>query len=102
MLRPVCVQGWVGDKYLKNLSRPAIGMPHVRKVEAATFLPKTQKEPTRVTIKKKFFADARARNLSEATLYKYTILLERQFARGSAICIDQVDTYVSRVSRRVE
>jgi integrase len=101
-LCPVWVQGCVGDRYLKEALQTRdwnVAQFKVREIEAAIFLPKAQEEPKRVTVKEsieKFFADARARNLSEATLYKYTILLERQLmaycTRQHIIYIDQLDT----------
>ncbi len=101
-LCPVWVQGWVGEKYLKESLHTrdwTAAQFKVREIEAASFLPKAEEEPRRVTAEesvKKFFKDARARNLSPATLYKYTILLERQLTAycklHHIVFIDQLDT----------
>jgi hypothetical protein len=98
----VWVQGWVGDEYLKEPLHTRdwnAAQFKVREIEAASFLPKAEEEPKRVTVEesiKKFFKDARFRNLSPATLYKYTILLERQLTAycrlHQIVYIDQLDT----------
>jgi integrase len=96
------VQGWAGDEYLKQSLHTRdwnAAQFKVREIEAASFLPKAEAEPKRVTVQElveQFFKDTRARNLSAATLDKYTILLERQLTAycklHHIIYIDQLDT----------
>jgi site-specific recombinase XerD len=53
----------------------------VREIEAAVILPQPLPEPERVTIAEaiaRFLSECKVRNLSEATISKYRVLLEKQ------------------------
>jgi integrase/recombinase XerD len=79
----IWVQGWLGTEYLKQRLDTRdwqAAQYKIRDLEAASFLPEPEEKPA-LTIEeaiKRFFADAKARNISEATLYKYKMLLDRQ------------------------
>ena len=83
---PVWMQGWCGDQYYKcrvpidsvdwNLAQTK-----VREIESAAVLPEPEPVPERVTIADaiaRFLSECKARNLSEATISKYQVLLEKQ------------------------
>src|SRR2546421_200867 len=80
------MQGWCGDQYYKcrvpvdsvdwNLAQAK-----VREIEAAAILPQPLPEPERVTIADaiaRYISACKARNLSDATISKYRVLLEKQ------------------------
>ena len=93
---PVWVQGWCGNQYYKcrvpidsidwNLAQAK-----VREIEAAAVLPEREPEPERITVKDaiaRYLSECKARSLSEATISKYRVLLERQltpFANRKAV-----------------
>ncbi len=83
---PVWMQGWCGTQYYKcrvpidsvdwNLAQTK-----VREIESAAVLPESEPVPERVTIADaiaRFLSECKARNLSDATISKYRVLLEKQ------------------------
>jgi site-specific recombinase XerD len=80
---PIWVQGSVGREYVKralDLRSWQAAADLVRGWEAAGKVGEQRVEaPSILEAVEKFLADARARNLTEATLKKYTRLLEGQF-----------------------
>ena len=83
---PVWMQGWCGTQYYK--SRVPIdsvdwnlAQTKVREIESAAVLPEPEPVPERVTIADaiaRFLSECKARNLSDATISKYRVLLEKQ------------------------
>ncbi|MBI2149969.1 MAG: tyrosine-type recombinase/integrase [Acidobacteria bacterium] len=79
----IWVQGYLGNEYLKNRLDTRdwqAAQYKIRELEAAAFLPAPEERPKLAIDEaiKRFVNDAMARNITDATLYKYKMLLDRQ------------------------
>jgi integrase/recombinase XerD len=90
------MQGWCGDQYYKcrvpiDSTDWSLAQAKVREIETAVILPQPLPEPERVTVTDaiaRYVSECKARNLSDATISKYRVLLEKRltpFAERKAI-----------------